>query len=474
MSGFTFPFAFACAQLTWDACFNFLTPYSLNLTWGVGLGLAMLGCLWRAGETDRIGWLAAAGALLGLVVLTKAEVTLAGALSSAVGLVCLAWVHKWDVGKTASRIGIFAGCALIAPVIAVGLFSVVLPFGQALMLPLGAARFLGSGQLGEMTYVRWLAGTDDPQQNLRVMLLWTAGYGGIIALMAALSMRANWVMGLIASILVAAVAVWCTRVLPIVHLSRPLPILLAIVVGGLLWKIQRRSPGAAGLVFPIALTVFAGALLARIILRANLTHYGFALTLPGMLVVIALLFGWIPTALAREPRDGWALRAVPLVAWAVMMGGLLLISRAQISQRSFPIARGADRFLADSRGKTMNEALEFLSVNSRAGDRLVAIPDASLLNYLVRMPSSVRYHNFLPPEMVLFGEDRMLAALKENPPDWIVLVHADTAIFDARFFGRDYARSIAAWIGENYLLHRQLGAAPYTGDAFGLWILKRK
>jgi hypothetical protein len=257
-------------------------------------------------------------------------------------------------------------------------------------------------------------------------------------------------------------------------LSRPLPILLAAVAGGLLWRIQRRAPGAAGLVVPFALTVFAGVLLARMILRANLTHYGFALTLPGMLVVIAVLFGWIPRALAREPRDRWALRAVPLSAWAVMIVGLLLISRAQISQRSHPVARGADRFFADSRGRIMNEALEFLSANSRAGHRLAAIPDASLLNYLVRMPSSVRYHNFLPPEMILFGEDRMLAALKANPPDWVVLVHADTAIFDARFFGRDYARSIAAWIGENYLLQRQLGAAPYTGDAFGLWIMRRK
>lgn len=121
----------------------------------------------------------------------------------------------------------------------------------------------------------------------------------------------------------------------------------------------------------------------------------------------------------------------------------------------------------------VNEAVQYLREHAKPTDTLVAIPDGSLLNYLPRLRSPVRYHNFLPPELVMFGEQNMLEALARDPPDWIVLIHADTAIYDARFFGRDYGRRIGSWIHEDYRQVHQIGALPFTGRKFGVLLLRR-
>jgi hypothetical protein len=76
--------------------------------------------------------------------------------------------------------------------------------------------------------------------------------------------------------------------------------------------------------------------------------------------------------------------------------------------------------------------------------------------------------------VLLFGEERMLGELRARPPAWVALVHADTRIYDARYFGRDYARGIARWVEENYQPAHLVGAPPYTGSEFGILIMKRK
>src|SRR5205085_11579892 len=74
VAGILFPILFACQQIA-GATFNFLTPYSYELSLGVALSMAMVACFWRASVSNRkVGWIVAAALLLGLTFLTKAEV----------------------------------------------------------------------------------------------------------------------------------------------------------------------------------------------------------------------------------------------------------------------------------------------------------------------------------------------------------------------------------------------------------------
>jgi len=97
-----------------------------------------------------------------------------------------------------------------------------------------------------------------------------------------------------------------------------------------------------------------------------------------------------------------------------------------------------------------------------------------MLNFLLRRPNPTPYTNFMPSEVILFGEAGMLEAFKAHPPDWISLVHKDTSEFGFRFFGQDYGQALYAWILEEYQPVGVVGAIPLQTHRYGILLLKRK
>src|SRR5439155_22098088 len=81
---------------------------------------------------------------------------------------------------------------------------------------------------------------------------------------------------------------------------------------------------------------------------------------------------------------------------------------------------------------------------------MCVLPDGVMLNYLMRVPSPVPFVTFLPTDVLMYREDRMLDALNHHPPDMIVLIPRDTTDYGAKTFGRDYAQSLYGWINQHY------------------------
>ena len=79
----------------------------------------------------------------------------------------------------------------------------------------------------------------------------------------------------------------------------------------------------------------------------------------------------------------------------------------------------------------------------------------------------------MPPELAFYGEERMLAALRAAPPDYVALVHKDTREYGVRFFGHDYGRRLYAWIRRNYREVATFGARPLHDQRFGIALLRR-
>ena len=103
------------------------------------------------------------------------------------------------------------------------------------------------------------------------------------------------------------------------------------------------------------------------------------------------------------------------------------------------------------------------------------MPEGVLLNYLARLPNPTPYVNFMPPELVLFGEAAMLAALEGAPPDAICIVHKDTSEYGVRFFGRDYGQALRAWVDRRYAPAGGWGDEPLApGTGFGIRLLERR
>ena len=102
-------------------------------------------------------------------------------------------------------------------------------------------------------------------------------------------------------------------------------------------------------------------------------------------------------------------------------------------------------------------------------------PEGIMLNYLARRRARTTCMNYVMTEIILFGEKNLLDQLREDPPDYVLLVHKDTSEFGVGFFGQDprYGREIMTWVNRNYRPVAQFGAEPFRSRRFGIRILKR-
>jgi hypothetical protein len=79
----------------------------------------------------------------------------------------------------------------------------------------------------------------------------------------------------------------------------------------------------------------------------------------------------------------------------------------------------------------------------------------------------------MPPELTLFGEERILISLRRCPPDYVLVVHKETDEYGYRFFGRDYGEKIYRWLRANYEIVSSIGAPPLRDERFGMVLMRR-
>ena len=120
-------------------------------------------------------------------------------------------------------------------------------------------------------------------------------------------------------------------------------------------------------------------------------------------------------------------------------------------------------------------ALRDLEDRVEPGASLGVLPEGVMINYLARIPASTPHTNFMPPEVILYGEDRIRGDFALSPPDYVALVHKDTTEYGFPLFGRDYGNALYGWILENYEPVRLFGNRPFQDvSRFGIEIRKRK
>jgi hypothetical protein len=233
---------------------------------------------------------------------------------------------------------------------------------------------------------------------------------------------------------------------------------------------------------PLALwSAYAFALLGKMILNARVSQYGFALAMPSTLLLIACLIGWIPDLLRRRFGGGDLFRALALAATGAAVVFFLRESHRHYEIKDFAVGSGPDAILSENpriqdRGRIVGATLDRLRGIMPPGATLLALPEGVGLNYWLRRENSSRYNLFLPAEFgALGGEAAMLADLRAHPPDFIVLIHRNSAEFGVGPFGSDprNGRAIMDWVRAHYRRVERLGAEPFQGRGFGTVILRR-
>jgi hypothetical protein len=227
-------------------------------------------------------------------------------------------------------------------------------------------------------------------------------------------------------------------------------------------------------------SVFAVALLPKIVLNARIYHYGFFLAMPALSVAVALLIGLAPTLLTWDEAARNRTRALFAAGVAIAIVPALVLSNNWYRGKTIAVGEGADRFYASSdpamwQGPSLQAALDWLSRNAGADATMIALPEGVMINYLARIENPTRFINFMPPEAVAFREHVMARSLDARPPELLLLVHKNTNEYGYASFGStpEYGGEILPWVRRHYRTAEVIGRNPANADGYGIEILKR-
>ncbi len=471
---------FAVGPLIPFGSFSYLAPYSHELTHGVLLLFLLVLSLVRHARGGGPGASALAGLLLGLLLLTKAEVAAAGLAATAAGFGLSAAGKRRGLWKDA---GTLVAAAAAPPLVAWALLSAAMPAGDALRGLLGAWSFLFDRELAAMPYFRIGQGTLDLSASLRSLLLWSLAWLAALgpAWVASRSMPRTAGPGravaAASALAIPAAVLALHRRVDWLEALRPLPVCLAALLALDLRRLVRSAADPRErqrAILRVVLALASLALLVRILLFARAWHYGFVLAMPGTVLLVALLVGPIPDAIAVRGGNARLFRAAVCAVLLAALGGHLALIAGALEAKTARVGDGADSFRTDSRGQALGAVLRHLNQEAPQDATLAVLPDGVILNFLSRRPNPTPYVIGNPADVTIFGEDRMLEAYRARPPDYVVLVHCDTSIYGYKFFGRDYAEQLAAWIASNYETVGRAGAMPFSSEEFGILVLRRR
>lgn len=505
---------FACGHFPGIGNYNFLSPYSHELTHGLALALGALLAIvgWRPPESPptearptssaRRLWLA--GALVGLAFLTKPEIFVAAVAGVGVAFVGALRAAGLGPGRALTHLAHLALPTLAVPVAAVAALAPALGLADAAAGTLTGWSGIFASDVAELSFYTRSMGLDRPAENARALAAsfgWFALFLGVGAAVE-LATRARGPalrrgLGLAAAGVSAACLFALTptlaplddprRAFP--HLfgqilpfwqgwSRHLPLtgLLGLAAAFVLgWR--ARAPEARRRWFARAAWAALGtALCAKVVLNTSFAHYGFALAPLAALVAITIGAEWIPRAIGREHGPGWVLRGMLLGALIAGASLSWRLTERSFAQKTVAVADGPDRFWADARGAGVVAALTAVGERLGPDDTLLVLPEGIMINYLARLRTPTRHINFMPPELILFGEETILAELRAAPPSATLLVHKDTSEYGYPLFGQhpDYGQAILRWLKGRY---RQgsilIGQPPLEpGTSFGVGLLE--
>lgn len=477
MSVFILLFSFS--RLTGNGNYNYLAPYAHELTHGLLLSLLAILAFGRAAERSTRAarpWVAAAGALLGLAMLTKPEIAIAAGLGIAGGLGArilraapAGRRRAWGDGAAAAAAaaGIVAGAVAILGrhmPLAVAAEGVVLPW-----------RNLFNSDVVRLPYFQLFMGTDHLGASLRHWLPLAglfAGAAGLACLMERVHpAKGAWIA---AGTALAVAAGWIVLRVDSSECARPLPLFagLATAIAG--WRLRRRA-GVADPADVLRWTfgVFATALLLKIFFFARIWHYGFVLAAPATVLVVAGALDGAPQALfaRHDVRAAWRLLVAAVLVyfgqaeWRTSAGHVRTLTSA--------LGTGGDRYRTDANAAFLEAFLQEARTNLPPEATLAVLPEGAMLNYLLRIRCPVPYTVLMPPEVMTFGEETILGAFRRTPPDFVLLLHKDTALFGHRYFGTDYGIRLMSWLRTEYQPVWALGPPPLQGEAGGLQLLRR-
>jgi len=461
--------------------YNFICPYSHEVTHGFTLSLVAIYYLSKYLKQRHHAALIGAGLATGLVFLTDVHLFVSVVGAMLVALACSIWMEPGSHRRSFSLLGTFIGIATGPPTIAYVLLCFVMPRGEALRAILGQWQLILSPTVMAATFYRQGMGTLGARVNLYRMVIWTGGYLCVFFPVAVLSLliRQRGIPRAIVVTILCLIMIVVLWSIPInwYGMARPFPLAMVVLIVVSVRQLLNTRASIRlhhRLLLQLAMAVWALALLGKMLLNARVYHYGFTLAVPATLLVVLALVCWLPVFISQQGGDGELFRAVAVTTIGVVVALHLRVVGAWFKSKPFLVSKGADAFLANTRGVVVNEALEEISRHMAPHETLAVLPHGVMLNYLSRRVNPSPYIALDPVALSVFGEGEVLRSFQTRPPDYIALVHIDFSEFGFRFFGRDYGQQIYSWIEAHYENVVLIGTPPLHGEGFGILLLTKR
>jgi len=472
---------FAFGQLCFVGNYNFMCPYAHEATHGVTLAMAALFLFLRWLQHGRAARAFASGFCAGLVFLTKLEPFVAVAAALSAGWIAVAACELAVKRSRRSAFALFTIGGLLPIVSAFGLLWTAMPAAQALRATLGSWLYLNNTDVLTMPFFQLGMGTANPvgtARNFVVPLIWYAvvlGFAAVVALRLPGEV-ARRAAAILIPLLILELYRRTSSAEGWYDAAKPLPLFMALgAVGSAALCLGRGRRAADPRVLgTFVACLFALVLLGKMIFNARFRDYGFVLAMPATLLMVSGLVDWMPREIRRSGGSGMIFRCAALTC----IGGVVLtnlrLNHQYFAAKTHWIGKGPDAFRADVRASCMQQVLDWLEQRSPQRDATLAVlPEGVMINYLARLPNPTPFTSFLPPDLLMFGEHRMLAALRSSPPTYVVIAQRYTAEFGAPWFGIDYAHETMRWVRANYAKAHHVGDPPLRDESFfGMEILR--
>ncbi len=475
LAGLTFLVASGFSHLSWRGNWNFVSPYTHEATHGVALAIGAMCAMTAYASRQSRRALAVAGLLIGLALLTKVEIAVA-ALGGVALLVLLCWERRRPSWRRAGgELALFGGAVLLPVLAAFAILGWVIgPARAAAGLATNAGLAWDAIGRGDHFY-REVAGLNDARDNLKALrdmaLAWAGALVGALLLDLLLSRVRRWRVGLVVLVGAAALAAGCLLDIPWEDLPRPLPLVTGIL---LVWGVVRAVravdlPAARQAAMVSMWAAFSLAMLMKVVLDSQLSHYGFVHAAPALMLAVAFVL-----------RPGaWGVRLPGDVFRAAMLGLVVAglwahatVSDSYLERKSFQLGTGGDAILSyppalDPTAATLEAAEDELRPLLRPGSSLLVMPEGAMLNYQLRCPNPTPWSAFTPFDLTTYGGDAaVLTGLQSHPPDYIALVQRPMHEYGVGHFGgRRYGWSLLSWVVANYGEVVRLSPSPRRGHA---------
>jgi len=196
----------------------------------------------------------------------------------------------------------------------------------------------------------------------------------------------------------------------------------------------------------LALTLVAGTMLARMILRARIGHLGFYQAAPAGMVIAAFMVDELPRWTGVGMMGRRLAAAGSMLAVAIGCVAIALESHAALVDQTVAVGAGRDRFYAtasdiDSSGQLVNWVVDFLKTAPPEATVCV-LPEGEMINYLSRRPD---------PLGTARTEEQIIEKLRTAWPDYVVFISRDLSEGGIKEYGATDGPGYAVkrWLIEN-------------------------